>query len=56
MTITYSILLQTVSLEITPAEMQEIHEDIWELVQARFLNMISKVKEQFSNLKEKIVN
>ena len=47
MTITYSIPLQTVTLEISPAEIAEINDDVRAKIKTTFTDIVEKVKQQF---------
>lgn len=46
MKLSYSIPLQTVSFELTPAEAVEIKNDVKERIKDLFCEMVKKLKEQ----------
>ena len=47
MTITYNIPSQTVALEISPAEISEINDDVRAKIKTTFTDIVAKMKEQF---------
>jgi len=50
MTISYCLVTQTVRLEVTPAELQEMSRDVRDAIREDFLGLVRKLKDEVTEV------